>query len=874
MLALLEITLYHRFIFEPNYLIYWGTGGDSLAQSVPYFLSAADKFQAGDLSTWNFSQFLGAQFPQAFSPEYIASLFGAENVPAMMLVMQVAKSFLAGVFFYFYAFYITRRYAVRFAAGLGMALCGRMLALAPWTGYTIEVTFAAAMMWGFERFLADRSKFAVLPIAFAGMIASMNVYCLILYSFFMLVYVTARIGYGGHGLSGFGPTCFFCLQLLGLYFLGIMLSAIIFLPLLECYLGSARISSTMLDTAVFTAVSSPQILASQYLSMFSPYSFGSAFDYSGLTNGLNQCYYYCGVFLVLAAPFAFIGKTARQRVWLSFVVALILLYVFSQGFRYALNGFNLGADDFRASSFWITLLLAYLGVLGLDALFKKPPVRIVVAVAAIELVLYAAAFLILRDYVVLRACAMAIAALIAYVALFCMPSFKGPTLAIGFIIVAVLELFAQGYPMVNYVLTNTQQDYDALFENGFEGELDVVDGDDNGLYRLAYPTQLFTRGLASNFKGTQAYIGGTGISKELTDFLRSVYPNDYVERMGYSRYAYGFNDPAMNTLLSVRYLATDAGKQELEPLFGFERVEDADNPSRIYENKLWLPAITSYSYAEAVSNTELLALPRNERGPALLASCSVPNDMQHMGNAAALFSGKGRLTGSSDGAIEFDDPANYRLLGAEGASFPIEKSEAGHLLVSMRLEGPAQEAGYVNIRVSLSSEDGHRMATSYLTASGNEDICIAVENEAWNRVTIDIPYSNASYGATISGFEVHEAPASYFDAYLAAVEDKLAEGPTITEMSNSSVKGSLVMAEDGYIATSVPWSSNWHAFLDGEEVSPFLVNFGFIGLEAQAGYHEVELRYVDNGQIVGAALALVAIFIMLGAAFALRRKKG
>ena len=163
------VLLYARYIFGSRALIFIEQGSDSWAQSVPFFLNAAERFSNLDFSTWNFSQFLGAITIQAINPEYLVSVLGKEHVEAMMLVSQIAKIWFAGIFFYLYTSYWNLRYTARFVSSLGIALCGRMTALEAWTGYTMEITLAVALIWAFERFLHNPRKFIALPIAFSLM---------------------------------------------------------------------------------------------------------------------------------------------------------------------------------------------------------------------------------------------------------------------------------------------------------------------------------------------------------------------------------------------------------------------------------------------------------------------------------------------------------------------------------------------------------------------------------------------------------------------------------------------------------------------------------------------------------------------------------
>ena len=124
-LVSLTCILYSPFIFGDHLLIFAGSGSDSIGQTIPFMLNEASRLSNGDFSQWNQYQFLGATTIQHFNPDYFPALFGEEAVPSMMLVSQLAKVILAGLFSIFSSATIifstkpdlSRAWVLRFAAG-------------------------------------------------------------------------------------------------------------------------------------------------------------------------------------------------------------------------------------------------------------------------------------------------------------------------------------------------------------------------------------------------------------------------------------------------------------------------------------------------------------------------------------------------------------------------------------------------------------------------------------------------------------------------------------------------------------------------------------------------------------------------------------
>lgn len=107
--------------------------------------------------------------------------------------------------------------------------------------------------------------------------------------------------------------------------------------------------------------------------------------------------------------------------------------------------------------------------------------------------------------------------------------------------------------------------------------------------------------------------------------------------------------------------------------------------------------------------------------------------------------------------------------------------------------------------------------------------------------------------------------------------DKLRAGSMdILERLGTGLKGSVTASEGGILYTSIPYSENWHAKVDGQDVEITPILNAMIGLKLTEGEHLVELRY-ENPEfrlgclVSGAALAVVLVLTLLAY---MPRKKG
>lgn len=83
----------------------------------------------------------------------------------------------------------------------------------------------------------------------------------------------------------------------------------------------------------------------------------------------------------------------------------------------------------------------------------------------------------------------------------------------------------------------------------------------------------------------------------------------------------------------------------------------------------------------------------------------------------------------------------------------------------------------------------------------------------------------------------------------------------MTYFTHSHIKGKINLAAPSVIYFSLPFDSAWKVFVDGVEKEMLLVNLGFSGVVADAGQHEIELKYVPPLSSVGWVFFAVGLML-------------
>ena len=79
----------------------------------------------------------------------------------------------------------------------------------------------------------------------------------------------------------------------------------------------------------------------------------------------------------------------------------------------------------------------------------------------------------------------------------------------------------------------------------------------------------------------------------------------------------------------------------------------------------------------------------------------------------------------------------------------------------------------------------------------------------------------------------------------------------------NAVTGSINTEKDGLLFLSIPYSTGWKAYVDGEETNIYQADVAFMALNVKAGTHQIELKYMTPFLKEGIALSIGGVFVTL-----------
>ena len=89
----------------------------------------------------------------------------------------------------------------------------------------------------------------------------------------------------------------------------------------------------------------------------------------------------------------------------------------------------------------------------------------------------------------------------------------------------------------------------------------------------------------------------------------------------------------------------------------------------------------------------------------------------------------------------------------------------------------------------------------------------------------------------------------------------------------NEITGMIETEKQEWLFMSIPYSSGWRAYVDGEETEVWQANIGFSAIVVPGGEHEVRFVYRTPGIIVGVIISIVSAVILLVLGFCGNNKK-
>ena len=102
-------------------------------------------------------------------------------------------------------------------------------------------------------------------------------------------------------------------------------------------------------------------------------------------------------------------------------------------------------------------------------------------------------------------------------------------------------------------------------------------------------------------------------------------------------------------------------------------------------------------------------------------------------------------------------------------------------------------------------------------------------------------------GPEITGWRERRSGTFPWKGYEEKVAARNQESLQNVMVEKNRVSGTVSLSTDKFMVFSIPWSEGWSVYVDGRERELQKANVMYMGLELEAGDHEIELCYCTPG---------------------------
>lgn len=308
---------------------------------------------------------------------------------------------------------------------------------------------------------------------------------------------------------------------------------------------------------------------------------------------------------------------------------------------------------------------------------------------------------------------------------------------------------------------------------------------------------------------------------------------------GANEFLYMGATPFTNSIFNVRYLIERPGDLNN---FAFEYVDNVESVN-IFENKY--PLSLGFAVNEDIKNWDRDAnLPFAAQNTLAYAMTGMP----------VMFNAK------HPELIVASETAETQASGDDVMVTPYASGNASFFASFF-----AEEDGdyYVNCR-------GNSVYKIRIYVNGNEiaydryqlQIFHIGELSKDDYVSIEYEYRSLGTGTTVAHIHVSTFDENAYNDIYSELNKNMLD---VTELEDGYVKAELDMPEGKTLFTSIPYDEGWTVKVDGKKTDYYKSIGSFIGVDIEAGEHEIEFMYVPSGLRLGIVCSIVSLALfMLG----------
>lgn len=384
---------------------------------------------------------------------------------------------------------------------------------------------------------------------------------------------------------------------------------------------------------------------------------------------------------------------------------------------------------------------------------------------------------------------------------------------------------------------------------------------DDSFYRVDTGSGTDNHAVLLDYKGTSYYwsMVPSWVTGHYTDLQLSTQQWQFrLDTLG--------SDTHLNELASVKYSVRKADEHPISLPYGYRCIDEVRQQDgeiiKIYENEYALPL--GYVFDRTLPVDEYARMTPLEKRRALV-SCAV------------LEEDAGLEPYAPSGEVE---ELEWKVLSSDGVELvgsELHGRKGG--IITLGFAGAPDSEVYLQLNGTrlLNVNNDTDIKIDCLTADGTNRMYVILPTGNFNYnqqgVCMRLGYSEEGlsecmlrFGSDgVLAFDEMKILSVPMESYRQSVESIRARGVWDVQPEGDCIRGAVSLESAGVMQISLPYSSGWTAFVDGEEQELLRCGGMYMGLRLDAGSHQVELRYETPGLRAGAWISLCGaiLFVLL-----------
>lgn len=330
----------------------------------------------------------------------------------------------------------------------------------------------------------------------------------------------------------------------------------------------------------------------------------------------------------------------------------------------------------------------------------------------------------------------------------------------------------------------------------------------------------------------------------------------------------------LNTLANVKYyVSTKKSADKIAP-FGFEKNKGDHNGYHIYENTYVLPFGYTYdSYIPRNAYEEMSAVQKQE---AMMQGIVLEESPEEVEETKLNFTGKNlSYQVECEKGVTYEDGVFKVARGNKKATLTFEGVRDCELYLEAvglhYTSEPGKDRVEANLKASANgvSKQINIYTNKHIRYTGRHDFIVNLCYSDKERTKIELVFdSPGEY--SYSQLNVVSQPMTQ---YVKQVEALKVDTLKDVVIGTNSVTGDISLDQSKILCLTIPYSKGWKAYVDGKETELLQANTMYMALPLTEGQHSIELRYQTPGLKAGVMGTGVGVLMLAGIVVYHKRKR-